>query len=43
MWGSAGRSYLKNGPFPPVVISWRSWRDVRRDAEFQAAWKMRKR
>lgn len=43
MWGAAGRSYLKIDPFPPVAVSWRSWRKARREAEFQAAWEARKR
>lgn len=31
MWGAAGKSYLKIGPFPPMVASWGSWREARRE------------
>lgn len=43
MWGAAGRSYLKIGPLPPGVASWRIWREGRWEAESQAAWEARKR
>lgn len=42
VWGAAGRSYLKTDPFSPVVVSWRSRRKSRREAESQAAWEVRK-